>query len=114
MLGRAGAVAVRHAAENIVRLTVKRRAIMNSEQFRRIVWPSVFTVRCMDGTTVKLLRGDGVSYQGPDDDPSRRGMICATMFPARAGQRNSVGQCVYLDEIRCIENDKDEVIWGLR
>lgn len=87
---------------------------MNWEQFESIAWPETFTVNCRDGTSLKLIKGDGVAYEAPADDPSGRGMICATMFPARSGARRSYGQCVFLEEIRSIEDENGRVIWGMR
>ena len=87
---------------------------MTWDQFKLIAWPDEFVVRCTDGTSLKLLKGDGVTYEPAKDNSSGRGMICATMFPARSGQRRLVGQCVYLDEIRSIEGEGGCVFWGLQ
>ena len=87
---------------------------MHWEQFRSITWPEAFTVNCSDGASLQLLKGNGVTYEPPNDDPAGRGMICATMLPARSGQRQRQGQCVYLDEIRSIQDEDGQVIWRRR
>ena len=87
---------------------------MDERQFLSICWPLAFRVKCRDGSSVMLQRGDGVRYVPAADDPLGRGMICATMFARRSGQKSRKGQCVYLDEIESIESAGGGLVWGKR
>lgn len=84
---------------------------MTQDQFDSIPWPDTFVIKCVDGKSVVLNRGDGISYMPKSDDPEGRGMLCGTMPPARSGQRRSYGICLYLDEIIFIEGLTGICIW---
>jgi len=84
---------------------------MTEDDFLAIQWPDTFVVHRIDGNSETLLKGQGVSYEGPEDDPEGRGGISATMLPAKSGQGHRYLRHYYFNEFARITDTKGGVLW---
>lgn len=80
------------------------------DELRAIEWPGEFIVEYDDGAKERLLRGEGVVFTPPADDPEGIGGICADL-PKRNPRNQSVGRYINFNQLRAIYTTDGHRLW---
>ncbi len=74
-------------------------------------WPTEFVVEYTDGTTERLLRGQGIALTPAGDDPEGCGGFSAEL-PAKSGKtQKRIGRHVRFTELRSIHAPDGHRLW---
>jgi len=81
------------------------------DELMGLSWPEEFDVEYVDGSRERLLRGDGVTFTLPDDDPESVGGISANLPKKHSQNQKQLGRYVRLTELRAILTKDGHQLW---
>jgi len=74
-------------------------------------WPNSIVVHYMDGSTERLLCGNGVTLTLPDDDPEGHGGISAQIPPKHPQNQKRLERYISFAELKAILTEHGDELW---
>jgi len=81
------------------------------DQLFRLRWPEAFVVEYRDGEMEYLLRGEGINFLLPEDDPAGIGHFAADIPKRSRHQQRQHGRAVSFRDLRALYSTEGETLW---